>query len=264
MSAVDAYHIGTTKGGGTIFWQIDNQNKVRTGKIIQYAMNGRRRKDAVPPVRWVHTTLKINDFSLIQCLFGEHLLRDSTKMVAIVESEKTAIIASVYLPNYIWLATGGKQNFSLIERCAELKAKKVVLFPDLKAFEDWRARADELKKKLKFDISVSDLLEKSATEQERAAGLDIADYLLKQAPSTVPEVVKHETEPTGKQYQAYVSDTGTLYIPTLPDGRITYTVYPDVEAYNQRSTLPKIVPMQSVDISEMKQVFINLNTLTIN
>jgi hypothetical protein len=122
---------------------------------------------------------------------------------------------------------------------------------------------------LKFDISVSDLLEKSATEQERAAGLDIADYLLKQAPSTaaastVSEVVKHETDPTGKQYQAYVSDARRLYIPTPPDGRITYTVYPDVEAYNQRSTLPKIIPMQSVDISEMKQVFINLNTLTIN
>ena len=40
--------------------------------------------------------LDINE--LKQCFFGEHLLREKTMPVAIVESEKTAIISSVYLP----------------------------------------------------------------------------------------------------------------------------------------------------------------------
>ncbi|WP_372938062.1 DUF6371 domain-containing protein [Seonamhaeicola sp.] len=31
--------------------------------------------------------------------------------MAIVESEKTAIIMSMFLPDFIWLATGSKGNF---------------------------------------------------------------------------------------------------------------------------------------------------------
>jgi hypothetical protein len=67
----------------------------------------------------------------------------------------------------------------------------------------------------------------------------------------------------GKLFPAYVSGTGTLYIPTLPDNQTTYTVYPSVETYNKHSGRPTFVPMQSVDVSGMKQVFINLNTLAI-
>jgi hypothetical protein len=272
MPVVDAYHVGTTKNGGSVFWQIDNQNKVRSGKIIHYKTDGHRNHDIMP--NWVHSTLKLPDFNLSQVLFGEHLLRDSTKVVAIVESEKTAIIASVYLPSFTWLATGGKQNFSLIERCAALKSKKVVLFPDLKAFDDWKTKATELKSKLKIDISVSDLLEKNANEQERAAGLDIADYLLKQAPSTVVETAdtqvtavstapEAETTPAvskttqDKRLICYVSDTGTLYIPTPPDCKTTYTVRESVEAYNNRTGKIGFMPMQDVDVSGMRQVFIN-------
>jgi hypothetical protein len=125
------------------------------------------------------------------------------------------------------------------------------------------------------------MLEHTASEQDKAAGLDIADYLLKQQPQSKPTQVtkilefteqkptESEATPTiqepiqDKRLTCYVSDAGTLYIPTPPDGRITYTVYPSVETYNQRSELPTFVPMQSVDVSGMKQVFINLNTLTI-
>ena len=58
------------------------------------------------------------NWELTQCLFGEHLLSaidEKQKTVALVESEKTAIIASCIMPKYIWLATGGKSQFNHID-----------------------------------------------------------------------------------------------------------------------------------------------------
>lgn len=51
-----------------------------------------------------------SDFHLKQCLFGEHRIQASTGPICIVESEKTAIIASIYFPNATFVATGGLQN----------------------------------------------------------------------------------------------------------------------------------------------------------
>ncbi|MDR0835283.1 MAG: DUF6371 domain-containing protein, partial [Tannerella sp.] len=112
----------------------------RAGKIIVYGKNGHRRKDVMPPVQWAHSILKLPDFHLSQCLFGEHLLHDNTKKVAIVESEKTAIIASVYLPEFIWMACGGCGNLSL-KLCEPLKGRNVVLFPDCGKFDEWTEKA---------------------------------------------------------------------------------------------------------------------------
>ena len=44
------------------------------------------------------------DFNMVQCLFGEHLLRlHPDKKVAVVESEKTAVICSALMPEYVWV-----------------------------------------------------------------------------------------------------------------------------------------------------------------
>jgi hypothetical protein len=270
--AIERYFIGTSKNGGTVFWQIDVAGKIRTGKVIRYAADGHRRKDVMPPVGWVHTTLKLPDFILIQCLFGKHLLRDATKIVAIVESEKTALIASVYLPQFLWLACGGSEGLN-IDKCRCLKGRDVVLYPDIKQFDKWKEKAKELRK-ICSRVEVSDLLEKAATETERQAGFDLADYLVRFSPSefagqkqldTTPSKVTPLVPEQGKQYPAYVSDTGILYIPTPPDGKTQYTVYSSVEAYNKRSEIPNIVWQKEtpLNIAAMKQVFINLKTLTI-
>lgn len=173
------YFIGTYEywSGATVFWQIDGNGKIRTGKIMLYdPSTGKRIKQPFSYINWVHKTEKIPDFVLKQCLFGEHLLIDKSKPVAIVESEKTAIIASAYLPRFIWLAVGSLSNLS-IEMCKILKGRKIILFPDLKGFEKWTNKAKELSDITEF--VVSDLLEHKATEQEREQGLDIADYLLR-------------------------------------------------------------------------------------
>ncbi|MBW6481287.1 MAG: hypothetical protein K0B37_17810, partial [Bacteroidales bacterium] len=125
---------------------------------------------------WVHKLLKQDEFALKQCFYGEHLLKDKTKPVVIVESEKTAIIASVYLPKFSWLAVGSLNNLNH-EICEVLRGRFVVLFPDLKGFEKWSDKAKQFSAIATF--TVSDLLERNATEEEKIKGLDLADYLIR-------------------------------------------------------------------------------------
>jgi len=160
--------------GATIFWQIDKIGKVRTGKIMLYnSTNGKRIKKPFNHVNWVHSILRMQDFQLMQCFFGEHLLKsDPCKPVAIVESEKTAIIASIYLPQFIWLACGSLTNLNP-EKCKVLTGRKIILFPDKGGFDQWTIKANELKPLVKF--RVSDLLEVKNAEPKS----DLADYLLK-------------------------------------------------------------------------------------
>lgn len=54
---------------------------------------------------------------------------DYQKIIAIVESEKTAIIMSLFIPDYIWIATGSNQNLKF-ELLKPIKKRNVVLFPD--------------------------------------------------------------------------------------------------------------------------------------
>ena len=136
---------------------------------------GKRVKEPFNHINWVHKALKQPEFELRQCLFGEHLLIDKTKPVAIVESEKTAVIASVYFPQFIWVAVGSLTNLN-DEKCSILKGRTVTLLPDLNGFDKWSSKVKELSHLAKF--SVSDLLERKATEADRKKGLDIADFLL--------------------------------------------------------------------------------------
>ena len=53
----------------------------------------------------------------------------------------------------------------------------MILFPDLKATEEWR-RWLPLLKSICRRATCSDLLERIATNEQRSQGLDIADFLL--------------------------------------------------------------------------------------
>lgn len=135
MQQMMRYRIGTSNHwpNATIFWQIDQQQKVHTGKIMLYDYHtGHRVKDLYNHIAWVHKSENAKNFHLKQCLFGLHLLRPDTPIVAIVEAEKTAVVTSIFFPDVLFLATGGLQNLNA-ERCAPLKGHRVILFPDLGA-----------------------------------------------------------------------------------------------------------------------------------
>ncbi len=176
---ISKYFIGTSIHwpGSTVFWQIDINGQIRSGKIMLYnSDDGKRIKEPTNHITWAHKAMRLKDFNLKQCLFGEHLLKTHSGIVAIVESEKTAIISSIYFPQILWLACGSLNGLTK-ERCEVLKGYNVVLFPDLQAQEKWKDKAKDLQGITSF--KVSEFLESIATETEIKKGLDLADYLIR-------------------------------------------------------------------------------------
>ena len=176
----EMYRIGTSSkwGGATVFWQTDINGQVRTGKVMCYnAETGHRVKEPQAFVSWAHSELKLQDFHLKQCLFGEHLLINSSSPVMLVESEKTVVVMSHFIPDYIWLATGGKNGCFNSEAMQALKGREVTLIPDLGATEQWKEKSALLSGICKR-VVVSNVLECTSDEEQRSQGLDIADFFL--------------------------------------------------------------------------------------
>jgi hypothetical protein len=194
------YRIGTIKTGerfgAVTFPFIDKAGNIRTIQAKEFnTMNHTTRTDFLHSIilrsqnrkgetlpGWLQDYTKNEKF--VSCLFGEHLLnRYPLNPVALVEAPKTAIITTLYygLPEapgaLLWLAVYNKSSLT-IDKCKALQGRKVVLFPDLNAYNDWNAKTQELKVKLSGTrFVVSDLLEKNATEADKISGLDLADYL---------------------------------------------------------------------------------------
>ena len=191
------YHIGTASHwqGATVFWQIDIKGNVRTGKIMLYDRTTCKRvKQPFNHIAWVHRLMRnaecrmrnenktsaigtpTSEFILKQCLFGEHLLINSQgRIVCLVESEKTAIIASVYMPEYIWLAAGSLNGLNEA-KCRVLANRTVIMFPDVNGYAKWHSKAQELNLRIpSATFVINDSLELSATDNEREQGIDLAD-----------------------------------------------------------------------------------------
>lgn len=171
----DKYYIGCFESW-VIFWQIDASHNIRSAKYIKYLTTGHRCKDT--KATWHHSKTKnyqkvYPDFNLVQCFFGEHLIIENLiKPIAIVESEKTALIASLMMPEYIWLACGSKHGLNDI-KCSILANRSVTLFPDLGAYDQWKQKAKI------YNFNINNIIEKYADDNDRKNGLDLADFLLR-------------------------------------------------------------------------------------
>ena len=206
------YRLGMSRDGGVIFWQIDQLGQVFDGKIMYYRSDCHRDHSHNPT--WVSSVLKTFyqppvDIMSEHCLFGLHLLRtfktpsnspclggehrgvaplpkqgkatgESGGAVAIVESEKTAVIMSERFPKYLWLATGGLNELTPI-KLFPLRGRKIILFPDTDsdgtAFRLWYEQAKKAEKLLGQPVTVSALLERHATAQQKAAKIDLVEWL---------------------------------------------------------------------------------------
>ena len=197
---IERFYIGTSKywnGPTTVFWLIDIKKQIAGGQIVLFDKNGNTYKETKKNGTkkrfnsWVHSAIKntykkdnkplpewlknyIANSPKFPCLFGLPQLDKEplTKPVAIVEAAKTAIIATAYLPQYIWLAVGSLSYLNK-NRLKDLKGRNITLFPDKGGFERWNNKAKELSDLANF--TVSDLLERKEAEQ----GSDLADYLIK-------------------------------------------------------------------------------------
>jgi hypothetical protein len=116
------YFIGSNKKLWTVFWSINKSGQAQKVKVVFYTKNGKRTSYFQVPYK--------NEDGYYSCLFGEHLLKDNTKPIILVESEKTAIIASIEMPGYTWLAYGGINGLTE-NKMKVLSGETVVIIPDI-------------------------------------------------------------------------------------------------------------------------------------
>jgi hypothetical protein len=199
LQAAERYNIGTSKHwpGANVFWQVDAKGRVRTGKVMLYDQaTGKRVKEPFNHIAWVHKIVgsaqsavgsgsqlsvgslqaEVASYKLRQCFFGEHLLKEDTKkMVGITESEKTAVMASIMMPDLVWLAAGCLTGL-VYEKWQALKNRTVLLFPDVGGYDYWIQCARTLNLKIpNATFAVNSDMENTATEAERANGADMGD-----------------------------------------------------------------------------------------
>jgi hypothetical protein len=208
------YLIGTSSfwKGAALFPQIDTEGYLRQIKIMLHnAFTGKRVKEGATVERFDRQQRKYitevaekscsliygrfidettKGLNLEQTFFGCHLLTEfPNKPVCIVESEKTALVASVYMPGFLWLATGGASGCKWRDYAIYkvLKNRSVTFFPDhgffnrktgKTCFEEWTDRVARISEALQNPrIRVSDILEKRLNSLERI-DQDLADLLL--------------------------------------------------------------------------------------
>ena len=149
--------MGATRRSDVIYWQVDEQGRVRSGHIMQYGPDGHR----LGYQGWVHTLMIRRgllplDWQLHQCLYGQHLLPLRRQAhVCLVESEKTALVLAALHPDQLWLATCGSGGLSADKlRC--LAGRRVTLFPDSGCYQKW---SDVMSRTTGIDYNITDRLE---------------------------------------------------------------------------------------------------------
>lgn len=140
-------------------------------KNMVYGENGKRNRD-IPPV-----SLKgVNPNEVYRfCLYGEHLLTTDNADVAVivVESEKTAVLASWFYPQFYFLASRGQNGANANEYAAINinNGRPVIVLPDADPVRKV-PKAYKVLKELGANVHLLDLM------PERTDKSDLADYIV--------------------------------------------------------------------------------------
>lgn len=132
----ERYNVMTDEKGNAVYFYINREGHILHDKRIRYNLDGHRDKSCGCSRRY-----KVGDGFSGRCFFGEHLISDDT-VLNIVESEKTALIASTYFGEKkgLWIATGGKTQIKSL--LPNIKDRKFRLFPDIDAVDEWAEYGD--------------------------------------------------------------------------------------------------------------------------
>lgn len=165
QAVANLYRLGG-KDGKVVFPEIDTNYKVRTCRITAYTGN-KRNHDIHDG--WMHNYIDKPNFSLVQVPFGMHLLRQYPyKDIAVVEACKTAVIASIEMPETNWLAVGTLNSIGLIQGID----KRLMIYPDKgSAFRTWKENIPRMNVP---NFRIMTFLENTNYPE----GADLADYLL--------------------------------------------------------------------------------------
>ncbi len=179
---INEYYIGGNDFGDAVFWQVDIDQRVRTGKIMNYdPTTGKRIRGSEAYVDWIHSIMQREGalpegWRLEQCLYGEHLLTSRPRdIVAVAEGAKTAHVGAALLPEMVWLAVDSMLSISE-ERLSVLKGRSVIFFADEgRAYEEWSKRLSPIAHNVGFSYLLSEFMEHHAP----MSGGDIGDIVTK-------------------------------------------------------------------------------------
>lgn len=219
------YCVGHSKKGHTIFWQLDEQGRLRTGKMMKYRTDGHRDKQAPWNFDFIHATLSrhwdterqemteeppypyphLFDPSkqeMRQCFFGMHLLnrwkqKGIEQDVKIVESEKTALLMAIAYGNHakqVWMACGGLENLSR-DKLKPLidQGRRIILYPDRDGIDKWRIKCEQLH----YDRATIDATPVTKWwKPEDGEKADIADVVIRMVNNSKPLTTIDEVKAT--------------------------------------------------------------------
>lgn len=142
----EKYNVTTDSHGNAVFWYVDQNGKILYDKRILYRPDGHRDKSYFPGRQF-----RVADGYSGRCYFGANVQEDDGRKSFIVESEKSAILASLYYGR-TFLATGGKGNLREIE-------PNMMLVPDMDARVEWEEKGEVFPWWEKWGIPVSEIPE---------------------------------------------------------------------------------------------------------
>ena len=194
------YKVGhSPKEGHIIFGQIDEEGKVRTGKMMLYKPDGHRDKESPHNFDYIHSVmyrakqLDPMESEAVTCYFGQHLSNICPgATINIVESEKTALICAIAyggMKKHLWIATGGLNFLNRQKLEPFIKTKRhIVLYPDHDGIEAWKEKA----KAINYEhLSVNTDIVRHYWTEEDGEKADIADIILRlmrPTPSTLDKL----------------------------------------------------------------------------
>lgn len=180
---MNLYQIGTSNGlrlqdctECTTFPTYDEQDRLCSVKTIPYPTHKHQRIKGKKGAEVIWQKGK----NLPTCFFGANLIKQCSShlSVSIVESEKSAVIGTLYDTSTLWLATQSKGNFSTSESCmafmGSIKGRVIHVWPDADALEEWREVCDHYKAQ-GYDIRFRDEL---ISEFPKDSKIDIADLVV--------------------------------------------------------------------------------------
>lgn len=177
------YCVGGWRDGRVIFWQVDEQGRIRSGKLMQYLPDGHRDKQRNPG--WIHNQTGVREYLDLDTheyrptLFGMHLTkRYPHATIHIVESEKTALICATHygdIEQNLWLACGGLRHLREDDiRTLIDQGRTIYLWPDRDGIDDWRIKFDTM------DVDKTHIsYQTNYWNNDDAAKCDIADVLVR-------------------------------------------------------------------------------------
>jgi hypothetical protein len=122
-------------------------------------------------------------FKLKLCLFGHHLiLNDLNKTICLVESEKTALIMSIILPEFIWVGAGGN-TWIQYYKFLFFSGRKCLVFPDMSendiTYKMWYDKLNQYGYDFEFIDYYSEYLcnDSEMINHFKEKGWDIADFI---------------------------------------------------------------------------------------